>query len=172
MQHEPDEYTGCGTDEHWRSFDDYEPMAMADDTQGPQVTAPSLTASLAFAPKPIFMWNIDAALAGMKAGDVPYMSPSPSCMDCCPQFNTGALTTVHEPAVSGDVYDLQFFDASGALNHRVVTTLQEWTPPDDLWASWKGKTYTLKIYRVQLLLNDLKAGPFIVTKPPTFTVGS
>ncbi|HSN31813.1 MAG TPA: hypothetical protein VLU41_03945, partial [Ideonella sp.] len=38
---EPDEYTGCGTDETWRAFEDTEPTATVDDTAAPLVTMPA-----------------------------------------------------------------------------------------------------------------------------------
>ena len=167
--HEPEEYTGCGTDEHFQTFEDNEAMATVSDTTGPKLTAPAAGATVPFAQKPILTWNQDSNDPGMASGDVPYMGPG--CNDCCPQFNIGALTTLHEPAISGTVYDLQFYVGTSYL-HRVVTTLQEWTPTDDFWQTLKGKTVTVKIYRVSLLVNELKQGPFIAATANTFTVGS
>jgi hypothetical protein len=165
------EFTGCGTDEHQRTFDDQEPMAMVSSGDTPTMTKPDLTQTLAFASKPVFQWTIDAVDPGKPDGDVPYMDGTPGCNMCCPQFNTGALTTLHEPAVSGDVYDLRF-STGGNEVHRLITTLQEWTPDDTLWKSWKGATVTLKLYRMTLLMNEDKAGPYTSSQPLTVKVGS
>jgi hypothetical protein len=169
---EPDEYTGCGTDEHWRTFDDQEPMAAVSDAMGPAVTAPAPATTVAFAMKPVISWNQDPNDPGQAGGDVPH--DGPGCNACCPEYNTGALTTLHLPPVSGDVYDLQF-STGGSVTHRVITTLQEWTPPDALWSSWKGQHVSLKIYRMTLISNDVRpgvGGPFVASKPFIFTVGS
>src|SRR5579871_987675 len=122
---QPDEYTGCAKDETWRSFDDSEPTStIMDDSQAPHVTQPDVSMLVPFQPKPVFQWNQDPTSAGMPAGDVPYMGPG--CNMCCPQFSMGALTTLHEPPLSGDAYDLQFFEGTNEV-WRVNTTLQEWT---------------------------------------------
>jgi hypothetical protein len=165
------EFTGCGTDEHWQTFDNDEPTAVVGDAQGPVLTQPDVSTTIPFMPKPVLMWSQDPNDPGMRTGDVPFMNGVGGCNDCCPEFSMGALTTLHDPPVSGDVYDLQFFDG-GTLTYRVVTTLQEWTAPDDIWASWRGKTLTLKIYRMTLLSNDLKAGPFVASHPTTLVIGS
>jgi hypothetical protein len=162
---EPDEYTGCATDEHWVTFDDQEKLAVTSDAQAAQVTAPTTGASLA--QKPIVSWQRTPSEAGAPDGDVPHVN-GPGCDNCCPQYNTGALTTLHLPAVSGNVYDLQF-SIDGALTHRVLTTLQRWSPSDALWSSWKGKTLSLRIYRMTVLRNEAKEGPFTTTAALTFT---
>ena len=162
---EPDEYTGCGSDEHWRTFDDQESVAKADDSMSPVFTQPAAGA-LSPSPKPIFAWSQDPNDPGQNAGDVPYMGVG--CNNCCPEFNTGALTSLHLPPISGNVYDLQF-SVDGSVVHRVITTLQEWGPSDSLWSSWKGKTISLRIWRMDLLHNDVKAGPYTPTKPFTFS---
>ncbi len=155
---EPDEYTGCGNDEHWRTFDDQAKAVVIDDNLAPLFTAPIPTAPLPFATRPTFAWKQDPNNLGMPTGDVPYMN-GPGCTNCCPQFNRGALGTSHLPAISGNIYDLQLF-VEGALQHRVVTTLQEWAPSEKLWSSWRGRAVTLTIYRLTLLKNDVKAGPY------------
>jgi hypothetical protein len=167
---EPDEYTGCGTDEHWQTFDDNEPMATVAAMTAPTLTQPAAGATVPSSTKPILKWNQDPNDPGMNAGDVIYMN-GPGCNMCCPQFNTGALTTLHEPPVSGNLYDLQF-TVGGNYLWRVVTTLQEWTPTDALWAQLKGKSVSLKIYRMTLLVNALKQGPYVAPAPFTFTVAN
>ena len=165
---EPDEYTGCGSDENWRAFEDQEPTATVSDTMSPLVTMPAANATVAFADKVKLTWQQDANDPGAPDGDVPYMGPG--CNQCCPQFNTGALSTLHLPPISGDVYDLQF-SIGGSEVWRVITTLQEWGPTDAVWSSWKGKTVTLKIWRMSVLTNDVKAGPYVATAPFVFSVG-
>jgi hypothetical protein len=164
---EPDEYTGCGTDENWRTFDDQEHLSTVADATAPQFTSPAPMAMIPSAEKPIVQWNQDPNDPGANDGDVPYMGIG--CNDCCPEFNPGALTSLHLPPISGDVYDLQFV-VGGSVDHRVITTLQEWTPPDALWSSWKGKTVGIKIWRMNLLHNDVKAGPFTPMTPFSFSV--
>ncbi len=163
---EPDEYTGCAGDEQWRTFDDQEHNAVVADATGPAITQPDLTAPLGA--KPVFQWNQDPGDPGMPTGDVPH--DGPGCNQCCPQWNIGALTTAHLPPISGDVYDLQL-SVGGHLDYRVITTLQEWTPPDATWAAWKGKTVSLKIWRMTVLRNDPKQGPYTPSAPLVFTVG-
>ena len=165
---EPDEYTGCGSDANWRAFDDQEPSSTVADATGPNVIMPAAGTTVPASPQPKFAWQQDPNDPGQPDGDVPYMGPG--CTDCCPQFNTGALTTLHLPPISGDVYDLQL-TVDGKVAWRVVTTLQEWGPSDTLWASWKGKTVSLQIWRMSVLRNDLKQGPYVATQPFVFTVG-
>lgn len=165
---EPDEYTGCGTDENWRTFDDQQHNAIVADATGPAITDPDLTAPLTT--KVVFKWNQDPGDPGMDVGDV--IHDGPGCNDCCPEWNIGSLTTAHLPPISGDVYDLQF-SLGGSVVYRVVSTLQEWTAPDALWSSWKGKTISVRIYRMSLLSNDVRpgvGGPFTATHPFSFSV--
>ncbi|MDB4969892.1 MAG: hypothetical protein JWN44_5581 [Myxococcales bacterium] len=166
---EPDEYTGCGTDENWRAFSDQESTATVADATAPKVTSPAAGATVPSATKPKIVWQQNATDVGMPDGDVVHSGPS--CTDCCPQFNTGSLSTLHLPPISGNAYDLRI-TVDGAEVWRVITTLQEWGPSDALWASWKGKTVSFKIYRMELLRNDVKQGPYVATSDFTFSVGS
>jgi hypothetical protein len=75
------------------------------------------------------------------------------------------------PAISGDEYDLQF-TVGGNYVWRTITTLQEWTPTDALWAQMKGKPVSVKIYRLTVLVNQLKQGPYVAAAPSTFSVGN
>jgi len=164
-QRQPDEDTGCASDEHWVTFDDQEPFAIVDDTQAP---AP-ITVTMPVASTALISWQRSIGDVGMPAGDVPH--DGPSCNMCCPQWNTGSLATLHLPPVSGDIFDLQFrLDAQTDMSYRVLTTLQEWQSPPGLVDSWRGHTVALKIYRMGLLLNDLKSGPFVASMPTTFSV--
>ena len=92
------------------------------------------------------------------------------CNMCCPEFNTGALSTLHLPPISGNAYDLQF-TVDGKIAWRVITTIQEWAAPDATLAAWKGKKVSLKIWRMSLLRNDVKQGPYVGTAPFSFSVG-
>jgi hypothetical protein len=166
----PDEYTGCGQDEQFRLLEDAEPTATVDDAQAPQLVAPTSGGTAPFAPKVIVKWNQSAGSPGQPDGDVPYMDGVNGCNACCPQFTTGSLTTLHLPPESGDIYDLHF-TVDGSYVWRLVTTLQEWTPSDDLWNAWKGKKVSLQIWRMSILQNNPKAGPFVATQPFTFNVG-
>jgi hypothetical protein len=170
---EPDEFIGCATDEHWRTFDDQEPLVKPDDATGPKVTAPAGGATLPFAQKPIFKWDLSGTDPGSPpGGDVP---------SSCSNYNLGGLMALHLPPISGNVYDLQFY-ANGKIFYRALTTLQEWQPPDTTgysmlpgWASFRGKSVTLKLYRMDLVKNDVRpgvGGPFVATQPFPFTVGS
>ncbi len=162
---EPDEYTGCASDEHWRTFEDQAKQTMVSDAMAPLFTSPAPEATLTT--KVLLAWNQDPNDVGQKDGDVPYMGVG--CNNCCPQFNTGSLSTLHLPPISGSVYDLHF-TVDGSVVHRVITTLQEWGPSDSLWASWAGKTVTVQIWRLILLQNDVKAGPYTPTQPLHFSV--
>ena len=161
---EPDEYTGCGSDENWRAFDDQEPSATKDDAQAPLVTMPAAGATVALADKVKLTWQQDANDVGAPDGDVPHDA------NACPEYNTGSLQTLHLPPISGDAYDLQF-TVDGKVAWRVITTIQEWGAPDATLAGWKGKTVSLKMWRMSVLRNDVKQGPFVASAPFTFTVG-
>jgi hypothetical protein len=169
-QREPDEYVGCAADEQWRTFDDNEPTAMVSATAAPMVTAPPNGMTFPADKKPTLAWSHDASDPGMAVGDVPFMN-GPGCMNCCPQFNIGALTALHLPAISGSVYDLQL-TVDGVMTHRAITTLQEWTPPDAWFAAQRGKTVHVKIYRMALLKNEIKEGPFTSGIDFTFSVAN
>jgi hypothetical protein len=166
---EPDEYTGCGTDESWRAFDDNEAQAVVADATAPSLIMPQNGATLSAATKTKFAWTQDPNDPGDPGGDVPHVE-GPGCTSCCPQYNLGQLSTLHLPPISGNAYDLRFF-VDGQESHRVITTLQEWLAPDATWASWKNKTVTLKIYRADLLRNDVKQGPYVAATPFTFKIG-
>ena len=165
-----DEYTGCGGDEQYRLLEDAESTAIIDDTQAPQLTQPANGASVSAAGKAIVKWNQDANDPGQPDGDVPYID-GPGCMGCCPQFTSGALTTLHLPPESGNIYDLHF-TVAGSYVWRLVTTLQEWTPTDALWAQMKGHEISLQIWRMAILTNNPKQGPFVAAQPYTFTVAA
>jgi hypothetical protein len=168
------ELTGCATDETWRAFNDVEPTAVVDDTQAPTFTAPM--AAVPAATRPVFSWTRTASDPGAPDGTVSHpagggFAASPDCSNCCSNFNVGSLTTTHLPPISNDVYDLQI-TVDGVYTTRVITSLQQWAPSDALWATWKGKSLSIKIFRMTLLKNDPREGPFTRTAPTTFTVGS
>ena len=166
---EPDEYTGCSSDEQWLTLDDQEPLAVVSDSSAAQITSPAAGATLPAASRPMFTWKRAASDPGAPVGDVPH--DGPACNNCCPQWNTGAITTLHLPPISGNVYDLQFsFD--GDVQYRVVTTIQAWSPDDATWALFRGKSVSLKIWRMTVLRNDVPqgGGPFVATTPFLFVV--
>jgi hypothetical protein len=167
----PDEYTGCGGDEQFRLLEDGEPTATVDDTKAPQLTQPADGASVSGSVKPILKWNQDANDPGQPDGDVPYMDGVGGCNACCPQFSMGGLTTLHLPVESGNIYDVHF-TVDGNYLWRLVTTLQEWTPTDALWPQLKGHKVSLQIWRMAILANSPKEGPYVATQPFTFTVGN
>ncbi len=168
----PDELTGCGSDEQWITFDSAETNITISDPDAATLTAPDVSQTLAGDSAPVFQWNENANTTGASTGDVPY-SDGPDCMACCPQFNSGALTTLHLPPISGDEYDLHFFEGDTEV-YRVITTLQEWQAPIDVWHSWRGKSISLKMMRMAVLRNTLATGggPFEASKPIVFQVGS
>src|SRR5262245_14305318 len=115
---EPDEYLGCGTDESWRTFADLEPMAMVDDARAPLITAPAAGATVPLAQPVHLTWQQDANDVGAPAGDV-------TCTPAASVAGPGALSPLHEPPISGNVYDLQL-TVDGSVAWRVITTLQQW----------------------------------------------
>jgi hypothetical protein len=165
-----DEYTGCGGDEQYRLLEDAEATATVDDTRAPQMTQPTPGSSVPFSPKVIVKWNQDPSDPGKPDGDVLYID-GPGCMACCPQWNMGALTALHLPPESGNIYDVHF-TVDGNYVWRLVTTMQEWTPTDDLWAKWKGKSVSLKIWRMAIITNNPKEGPLVAAQPYSFSVGN
>ncbi len=163
---EPDEYTGCGTDETWRTFEDQEPLSTVSDTMAPLVSMPAAGAMVPSSSQLVLTWQPDPNDVGAPDGDVPHDPNS------CPEYNTGSLgmlQPLHLPPISGDAYDLQF-SVGGKVVWRVFTTLQEWGAADATIAGWKGKMVSLKMWRMSVLRNDLKEGPFVGTAPFTFSV--
>jgi hypothetical protein len=168
-----DEYTGCGGDEQYRLLEDAEdaaPNLQPDLVNAPQMTQPSDGATIAFADKAIVQWNQSPTSAGAPTGDVPYMDGTANCDACCPQFNSGALTTLHLPVQTGDIYDLHV-SVDGAYVWRIITTLQEWTPPDAQWADWKGHTVSIDFYRMTISANIQQFGPYL-SRSYGFKIGS
>ena len=162
---EPDETTGCATDETWRTFQDQEPTATVSDAMAPVVTMPAAGASVSASTQLIMQWQQDPNDVGTSGGDV-----NPTEPDCVTQYNIGkGLTTLHLPPISGDAYDLQF-TVDGKVVWRVITTLQEWGAPPAALPAFKGKTVTLKIWRMAVLRNDVKQGPYIAAAPFSFSV--
>jgi hypothetical protein len=170
------EFNGCATDEHWRTFDDQNPKAVVSDAMAPAFALPAAGATIAFNRRIKLAWSRSPSDPGQPDGDVPHparapYAASPDCVSCCENFNTGGLATFHLPPISGELFDLQL-SSGGKLAHRVLTTLQEWVPEDKLWATWRGKQISVKIFRLTVLKNDLKAGPYTPSKPLEFTIGS
>ncbi|HEX8953010.1 MAG TPA: hypothetical protein VF945_14240 [Polyangia bacterium] len=162
---EPDEYTGCGSDETWRTFADQEPLATVSDAMAPLVTLPAAGATVPSSSPLVVKWQPDPNDVGAPDGNVPHDATS------CPEYNIGAgLQTLHLPPISGDAYDLQF-SVGGKVVWRVITTIQEWGATDATLAGWKGKTVSLKIWRMSVLRNDVKEGPFVGSAPFGFAVG-
>ncbi len=161
---EPDEYTGCGTDETWRTFEDQEPTATVSDAMAPLITQPAAGSAVSVAAGLVLKWQPDPNDVGAPDGDVPHDANS------CPEYNTGSLQTLHLPPISGDAYDLQL-TVNGKVAWRVITTIQEWGPPPATLSGWQGKTVSLKMWRMSVLRNDVKEGPYVASSPFTFTVG-
>ena len=157
---EPDEYTGCATDETWRTFQDQEPLATVGDDMAPLVTMPAAGATAPSSSQLVITWQQDPNDVGSPDGDVP---------TTCEGFNPGTLQTQHLPPISGDAYDLQF-TVDGKVAYRVISTLQKWVAPDATLAGWKGKAVSLKMWRMSVLRNDVKEGPFVGTAPFGFSV--
>jgi hypothetical protein len=155
------EYTGCGTDELLQIFDEQEARAIFSDTMAPVVLQPTAGATVAYSPKTIMRWEQTTTSTGQDTGDVD---------SSCEQWTLGAIRPLHLPPVSGDAYDLQF-TVDSRIDHRVITTLQEWAAPDEVWARWRGKSVSVKIYRAVVQTNDVRQGPFVSPQPLVFTVG-
>jgi hypothetical protein len=154
---EPDEYVGCATDENWATFDDV--ADTVSDSQAPQLLTPTSTA---LPNTPVdFTWHASAAIDGTAMGDV---------ASTCEQWNTG-FTTLHEPPVSGTVYDIQI-SIGGDIKHRVITSLQKWTASADAWSQLAGNPISVKIRRMQILNNDRKDGPYVATTPFSATIAA
>ena len=155
---EPDEYVGCATDENWQTFDTT-PDTVSD-SQSPLITAPAANASLSSSAPPTFSWQMSSTMVGTPAGDV--------AMSCA-QWNEG-FTELHLPPISGDVYDLQFsFD--GAVQHRALTTLQQWTASAETWQKMDGHKISFALRRMTLVDNEPQGGPYIATAPTDYSVG-
>ena len=124
---EPDEYTGCGTDETWRTFEDQEPTrhgrrhasAAGDRAGGGRDGA-----------------VVDAAEADVAAGSERRRRArrrrAARRRTRAPSTTPARLSTLHLPPISGDAYDLQF-TVDGKVAWRVITTLQEWARPMRRW---------------------------------------
>lgn len=154
---EPSEYLGCSTDENWRTLDDLA-RTPTDNGQAPVVLDPVKDGATLSA-KPTFKWQVSSGVVGGANGTA-------SCAKCP---SCGMPGPLHEPAVSGDVYDLRF-TVDGKLSWRVLTTQQTWTPLDATWSGWRGKSVSFSITRVVLKANDVQEGPYGASQPIVFSV--
>lgn len=146
-------YEGCATDENWRTFDDYiTTQRITDDpANNPKVLSP-MEGSTAPSGAPVtFTWQPTATNAGTASGNV-------SCAKYQPQ--SLGFHPLHEPPVSGIVYDLHLA-VGGRDVYRVVTTRQRATLPQSTWQGLAGKHVTVTLYSAQLLRNDVTQGPFM-----------
>src|SRR5439155_24081445 len=115
--------------------------------------------------RPTFTWQPTPTVAGRANGTA-------SCLDnctLCGGMHPCSLCGQHLPPTTGDEYDLQF-TVDGAVAYRVLTTLQSFTPPEALWATWGGKTVSLNAVRILFEVNRVQEGPFQPTKPISFSV--
>jgi hypothetical protein len=155
---EPDQYAGCGSDEHWKIFDLAEPGTTLDAARAPLFLEPTAGATLPAAPSPRIAWQPTSADPGHDFGDA-----------TCSQCTVCGLAPQHWPPITGTAYDLHFVDGD-AIVYRVVTTLQVWTPPDALWAGWRGRQVTLRAWRLPLQDNQPYEGIFASAQPLAFSV--
>jgi len=156
---EPDQYDGCASNEHWVTFDRVEKAATVDGTRAPWFTAPAAGATVPGAPSPRFAWQPSPSATGRDFGDA-------TCAQCT---ICGQLAAQHLPPITGTVYDLQL-TVDEAIEWRVLSTLQVWTPPDDLWASWRGKQVSLRAWELPLDDNQATMGVFTSASPLVFEV--
>ena len=160
---EPDQYDGCGSDESWPTFDTQEGAAMIDDTRAPLLLLPTAGATLPSAQSPRVAWQVTPSDAGHDFGDA-------TCEQCSLCGTSSApIGEDHLPPITGDAYDLQF-SINGTVVWRVITTLQVWTPPDGQWSSWRGKTISLRAWRMPLADNAPSPGAFTASAPLVFSV--
>ncbi len=158
LPREPDEYTGCATDELWETFDGA--REIVSDADAPVLIDPSPEAALGATP-PDFVWHASPTVDGAPAGDV-----AMSCSQWSPGFST-----LHLPPVSGTVFDLQL-SAAGALRHRVLTTLQRWRASDEVWRAFAGARLSVRVRRMVVLLNAREAGPYVAAATRDLTVAN
>src|SRR5579871_3536493 len=159
MAREPDDYQGCGSDEAWPLFDQWEMggSVRADDTRAPMFTLPTANATLSGGP-PVFAWQPTPTTPAAPFGDAR-----------CGQCPACGLATAHLPAIVGTAYDLQF-SVDGAVAWRVITTQEVWSPSSALWSSWRGHRVSLVAVRALLDDNLLADGPYRATAPLSFSV--
>jgi hypothetical protein len=152
---QPDEYVGCATDENWQTFDETPEVVSAADS--PMLTGP-MNRTLAADPAN-FDWQPDPSTVGSPTGDVAMT---------CAQWNQG-FTELHLPPITGCVYDVQIsFD--GEVQHRVLTTLQQWTASAETWDKLAGHDVTVRIRRMELLENEPEGGPFAPPTPAEYQI--
>jgi hypothetical protein len=156
---EPDEYVGCATDENWQTFDTT-PDTVSD-AQSPLITAPGANATVSGSVPPTWRWQVSPTVVGSPAGNVPMT---------CAQWNEG-FTELHLPPITGCVYDLQI-SYDGAVQHRALTTLQQWTASAEVWQKTAGHEISLVLRRMTLVDNEPQAGPYEPTAPTGYSVSS
>jgi len=150
---EPDEYTGCATDENWSTFDDV--ADVVSDADAPVIVSTASNAVLPATPVEL-IWASSQTTASSSGGDGDIAAT-------CAQWNTGFATAHLEP-VSGTVYDLQIA-IDGQVRHRVLTSLRRWKASEALWSTFRGKTIELRLRRMVVLTNARREGPYIATTP-------
>lgn len=155
-------FEGCASDENWRTFDDYIDTERVQNAAAnvPKWLGPTGSSASAGSP-PTFSWQPTATNAGTPNGNA-------SCEKFTAQSLKPGLSPLHEPPVSGTVYDVHF-TVAGAEVYRVLTTRQTTTPPASSWLGLSGKTVEVTLYSAQLLRNDVAQGPFRAT-PLTLSI--
>lgn len=145
-------YAGCATDENWRTFDDYLRTSRleSDAANTPVWQDPAEGEIIAAASSPDFRWQPNSKNAGATEGNA-------SCGQVQPQHL--GIAPLHEPPVSGTVYDLHFV-IEGTEAYRLLTTRQTARVPSELWQSWAGRQVSVSMYRAELLRNDVVQGLF------------
>lgn len=146
-------YEGCATDENWRTFDDYitTQRITFDPANNPQVLSPMDGYTAPSSAPATFTWQPTATNAGTASGNV-------SCAKYQPQ--SLGFHPLHEPPVSGTVYDLHLA-VGGRDVYRVLTTRQRAAISPSAWQSLAGQHVKVALYSAQLLQNDVTQGPFM-----------
>jgi hypothetical protein len=154
-------YEGCASDENGRTFDDYIASARikVDAASSPSWLQPKNGWTAPSSTPATFAWQPTPTNAGTASGDATCAKFMPQSVPGPATRSARGLVPLHEPPVSGTVYDVHFAVA-GADTYRVLTTRQETTLPASVWQGFVGKHVDVTLYGAQLLRNDVVQGPF------------
>lgn len=167
-------YFGAASDEAWRTMQDGEGRAKADDAKAVQLTFPTPGAAISGAgAPPTFLWTTPLTASRdriVPRGLLSQRAPS------WPERVSGWLYSsawAHLPPVTGPIHWLRITVPGRACPLETVTTLNEWTPNDAAWKDLKAQTkgtLSFDVLSAYLQQNRISEGPYHFTRPLTFTV--
>ena len=170
----PPYYDGAGSDEAWRTMQDGEAHARADDANAVHLFFPTEAVVIsATGTPPTFNWTtpLTASRETLPRGDA-IASRESSWSSSVGGWIYGSAWA-HLPPITGPTHFLRITVPRQTCPLEVLTTRTEWTPNEAAWAALKTfttGTLTFDVFSAYLQENRITEGPYHFTRPLSFTV--